>query len=176
MKRITLISALLFIALQVMAQPRMMITMQIEDSVCPPECPPQPPEPRERRMLEAVRVTRMTEYLQLSNDQIAKFFPKLKQLEENQREMRRKHRALVVQLEELLVKKSNDKEIKAKLDSIDKLQKETFKNMEKMHLELDTMLTVQQRAMWRVFDENFDEEIRKMIIQVKENGYRRMRP
>lgn len=170
-----LIFTLSLACLPVLAQPRMMISMQIEDSVCPPDCPP-PPEPRERKMLEAIRVTRMTDYLQLSNDQISKFFPKLKQMEEDQREMRRKHRVLVSQLEDLLVRKSGEKEIKAKLDSIDKLQKETFKNMERIHQELDTILTVQQRAMWRVFDENFDEEIRKMILQVKERGYRRMKP
>jgi hypothetical protein len=173
MKKFIIIAAMVFLALPIMAQPRMMITMEIEDSICPPECPPSPPEPRERRMLEAVRISRMTEVLKLTNDQISKFFPKLKQMEQDQREVRKKHRVMVAQLEELMAKKASEKDIKAKLDSIDKLQKETFRNMEKMHQELDTILTIQQRAMWRVFDENFDEEIRKMIIQVKEKKYRR---
>jgi len=126
-------------------------------------------------MLEAVRVTRMTEMLKLSNQQISKFFPKLKQMEEDQREVRRKHRALVAQLEDLMIRKAKDQELKVKLDSLDKLQKETIKNMEKVHQELDAMLTVQQRAMWRIFDQNFDEEIRQMVIQVKEKRYRRVR-
>jgi len=174
MKKIMLILALSFISLPVLAQNRMMVMMQEYDSLCPPECPP-PPEHRERRMLEAVRVTRMTEMLELSNQQISRFFPKLKQMEESQREVRKKHRALVVQLEELMIRKAKDQELKAKLDSLDKLQKETLKNMEKIHQELDAMLTIQQRAMWRIFDQNFDEEIRKMVIQVKEKRYRKVR-
>lgn len=175
MKKVMLIFFLLVLSLSVMAQTRMTITMQAYDSICPPEFPP-PPEHRERRMLEAVRVSRMTEMLQLSNDQISKFFPKLKQLEDNQREVRKKHQILVAQLEELMIKKAKDKEIKAKLDSINRLEKETFRNMEKIRQELDTMLTIQQRAMWRIFDQNFDEEIRRMVLQIKEKGYRRMGP
>jgi len=174
MKKTMLVLALLLISLPAMAQTRMTVMMQEYDSLCPPECPP-PPEHRERRMLEAVRVTRMTEMLELSNQQISRFFPKLKQMEENQREVRKKHRALVAQLEELMIRKAKDKELKAKLDSLDKLQKETLKNMEKVHQELDAMLTIQQRAMWRIFDQNFDEEIRKMVIQVKEKRYRKVR-
>ncbi len=173
MKKTLLILSLLLISLSVMAQTRMTVMLHEYDSLCPPEFPP--PEHRERRMLEAVRVSRMTEVLQLSNDQISKFFPKLKQLEENQRELRNKHRTLVAQLEEMMARKAKDRDLKAKLDSIDKLQKETFKNMEKIHQELDTMLTVQQRALWRIFDQNFDEEIRRMVIQVKEKRYRRIR-
>lgn len=173
MKKPTLILILLLISLPVVAQPRMMAMMQEYDSLCPPECPP--PEHRERRMLEAVRVTRMTEVLRLSHEQISIFFPKLKQMEDNQREVRKKHRVLVAQLEELMVRKARDKEIKAKLDSIYMLQRETFKNMEKIRQELDTMLTLHQRAMWRIFDENFDDEIRKMVIQIKEKRYRRVR-
>ena len=165
---------LLFTSLPAMGQTRMTVMLQEYDSLCPPECPP-PPEHRERRMLEAVRVTRMTEMLKLSNQQISKFFPKLKQMEEDQREVRRKHRALVAQLEDLMIRKAKDQELKVKLDSLDKLQKETIKNMEKVHQELDAMLTVQQRAMWRIFDQNFDEEIRQMVIQVKEKRYRRLR-
>lgn len=175
MKKVMLIFFLLVLSLSVMAQTRMTITMQAYDSICPPEFPP-PPEHRERRMLEAVRVSRMTEMLQLSNDQISKFFPKLKQLEDNQREVRKKHQILVAQLEELMIRKAKDKEIKAKLDSINRLEKETFRNMEKIHQELDTMLTIQQRAMWRIFDQNFDEEIRRMVLQIKEKGYRRVGP
>lgn len=174
MKKILFVLFMVLVSISVMAQTRMTITMQAYDSICPPEFPP-PPEHRERRMLEAVRVSRMTEMLQLSNDQISKFFPKLKQLEDSQREVRKKHQVLVAQLEELMIRKAKDKEIKAKLDSISRLEKETFRNMEKIHQELDTMLTVKQRAMWRIFDQNFDEEIRRMVIQVKEQGYRRVR-
>jgi hypothetical protein len=174
MKKTMLILSLLLTSLPATAQTRMTVMLQEYDSLCPPECPP-PPEHRERRMLEAVRVSRMTEMLELSNQQIARFFPMLKQMEENQREVRKKHRALVAQLEELMIRKARDQELKAKLDSLDKLQKETLKSMEKIHQELDAMLTIRQRAMWRIFDQNFDEEIRKMVIQVKEKRYRRVR-
>jgi hypothetical protein len=174
MRKITLIFALSIISLPLLAQTRMTVMLQEYDSLCPPECPP-PPEHRERRMLEAVRVARMTEMLELNNQQISKFFPKLKQMEENQREVRNKHRALVDQLEKLMIRKAKDQELKAKLDSLDQLQKETLRNMEKVHHELDAMLTIQQRALWRIFDQNFDEEIRKMVVQVKEKRYRRIR-
>lgn len=174
MRKTMLMLSLLLISLPAMAQTRMTVMMQEYDSLCPPECPP-PPDHRERRMLEAVRVARMTEMLELNNQQISKFFPKLKQMEENQREVRKKHRALVAQLEELMIRKAKDQELKVRLDSLDRLQKETLKNMDKIHQELNAMLTIRQQAMWRIFDQNFDEEIRKMVIQVKEKRYRRIR-
>jgi hypothetical protein len=143
-------------------------------------CPPtqqinRPQEHRERRMLEAVRITRMTEALDLTNDQMIKFLPKLKQLEDEQRDIRMKHRTMVIQLEGLMKKGSNEKEVKIKLDSIDNLRKESLINMEKIHQELDTLLTLQQRALWRVFDENFDKEIRKMVMQSREKSLREVK-
>lgn len=168
MKNILLIACLALISLPAFAQ---QAPPPPPDAQCPMECPP-PPEHKERKMLEAVRISRMTEALTLTDDQISKFFPKLKQLEENQRELRKKHRVLVERLETMMKNKAADRDIKSKIDSIDNLRKETYRNRERIFQELDTILSLQQRAMWRVFDENFDDEIRKMVMQSRERRFR----
>jgi hypothetical protein len=127
-------------------------------------------------MLEAVRITRMTEALNLSQEQMASFFPKLKQLEDDHRQMRRRHQDLVARLEVMMQKRVGERELRAKLDSIDRLRQESLMKMDRIHRELDTILTLEQRARWRVFEENFDDEIRRMVMQAKEKRFRRTNP
>lgn len=170
MKRFLSIVALLALGWPLLAQPLPGPGRPRPDSLCPPECHP---EPRERQMLEAVRITRMTEALNLSQDQTARFFPKLKQLEDDHRQMRRRHRELVARLEEMMQRKVAEKDLRSRLDSIDRLRQESMMRMERIHRELDTILTLEQRARWRVFEENFDDEIRRMVMQAKEKRFRR---
>lgn len=170
MKRTMSVIILLALGWPLLAQPLPGPGRPGLDSLCPPDCPP---EPRERKMLEAVRITRMTEALNLSQDQIARFFPKLKQLDDDHRQMRRRHRDLVTRLEKMMQREVGEKDLRAKLDSIDRLRQESMMRMDRIHRELDTVLTLEQRARWRVFEENFDDEIRRMVMQAKEKRFRR---
>lgn len=146
---------------------------------CPQDqpCPISPEMEKERRMLEAIRVTRMTEALKLTDEQVAKFLPRLKQIEERQRNLRQERARMVGQLAEMLDKPERQKELKPKLDELDRLEQEQMQKTRQMMRDLDTMLSVEQRARWRVFNERFDQEIRDMAkeIRKKRMEHHRMR-
>jgi uncharacterized protein (DUF1778 family) len=132
---------------------------------------------KERRMLEAIRVIRMTEVLKLTEEQVAKFLPRLKQIEERQRNLRQERARMVDQLAEMLDKPERQKELKPKLDELEKLEQEQMQRTRQLMRDLDTLLTVEQRARWRVFNERFGEEIREMAkeIRKKRMDHHRMR-
>lgn len=136
---------------------------------CPPDqpCPMNPEMEKERRMLEAIRVTRMTEALRLTDEQVAKFLPRLQQIEERQRSLRQERARIIRQLAEMLEKSERLKDLKPKLDELEKLEQEQMQKNRQMMKDLDTLLSVEQRARWRVFNERFDQEIRDMAKEIR---------
>lgn len=149
------------------------------DAPCPPAepCPRNPEMEKERRMLEAIRVTRMTEALKLSEEQVAKFLPRLKRIEEHQRLLREDRARKLRQLADMLDKPEHQREIKVKLEELEKIDQEQTQKVRQMMKDLDTLLSVEQRARWRVFNERFDGEIREMVreIRKKRMEHQRMR-
>lgn len=130
---------------------------------------------KERKMLEAVRITRMQEDLDLSEAQIAAFFPKLKQTDEKVRKIGHRRRELLRQLEKLLEARAKEADLTAKLDEIDKLEQERFQTMRAGRQELDALLNPEQRSRWRLFADRFDSEIRGMLRDIRERKHRRMK-
>lgn len=127
---------------------------------------------KERRMLEAVRISRLTEAVGLNEEQIEKFIPRLKRMEEQQRQLGEKHRQALEDIALLLESGAKDDQLKARLDELDRADAEKFNALRTGRNDLDALLTVGQRARWRVFNERFDREIRHMVRQLRE---RRMR-
>ncbi len=156
----------------------------IYSQAAPPQAPPEPPGipcpmspemEKERRMLEAIRVTRMAEALRLTDEQVAMFLPRLQRIEEHQRSLRQERARLVGQLAEMLDKPERQKEIKPKLDELEKLEQEQMQKARQMMRALDTLLSVEQRARWRVFNERFDREIRDMAKEIRKKRIDRHR-
>jgi hypothetical protein len=131
---------------------------------------------KERRMLEAIRVIRMTEVLKLTEEQVAKFLPRLKQIEERQRQLRQERSRIIKQLAEILDKQERQKEIKPKLDELDKLDREEMQKTRQMLRGLDSLLSVEQQARWRVFNERFGEELREMAKEIRKKHMEHRRP
>ncbi|MDI6741054.1 MAG: hypothetical protein QME74_11930 [Candidatus Edwardsbacteria bacterium] len=131
---------------------------------------------KERKMLEAVRISRMTEALDLSEEQIAKFFPRLRKMEEAMRSFDPQRDRLVADLEKLLAEKGKDSELKSRLDQIDKIEEQKLRRMLAGRADLDALLSVSQRAILRVFNQRFDEEIRSMVRNIRERRMKHIRP
>jgi hypothetical protein len=149
------------------------------DAPCPPDqpCPRDPEMEKERRMLEAIRVTRMTEALKLTDEQVAKFIPRLKKNEEQRRQLREERARMLKQLAEMLDKAERRRELKLKLEELDKLERDQMQKAIQTMKDLDTLLSTEQQARWRVFNERFDGEIREMVreIRKKRMDHHRMR-
>jgi Spy/CpxP family protein refolding chaperone len=126
-------------------------------------------------MLEAVRITRMTEALELNDKQIAEFFPRLKQMDDGIREVTRARSKLVKELDSLLDRGSKEAELRAKLSQIDNLEIERLNKMKNFKLEMDRILTVKQQAKMVVFNHNFDEEIREMVREIRQKRMKHFR-
>ena len=131
---------------------------------------------KERRMLEAVRISRMTEELGLSDEQISKFFPRLRKMEEAMRELEHQRHKLIKEMDRQLQASAKEAELRTLVEQIDKLDAQKFQRMESDHAELDKLLTVEQRARLRVFNHHFDDEIRAMVRGIREKRMRQMKP
>jgi septal ring factor EnvC (AmiA/AmiB activator) len=142
---------------------------------CDTACPPLRMG-KERKMLEAVRISRMTEAVDLSEEQIAKFFPRLRKMEESLRAFDKQRDALVDELEKLLAGAPKDAELRARLDQIDKIEEQKQRRRLADRAELDALLSLPQRAKLRVFNQRFEDEVRSMVRVIRERRMKHLRP
>jgi hypothetical protein len=141
------------------------------DSACLPA-----PMDRHRKMLEAVRISRMTEALDLSEDQIASFFPRLKKMEEALRSFDRQRDDLTTSLEKALTGQPSDAELKTKIDQLDKIEEQKLRRLLAGRAELDALLSISQRARLRVFNQRFEDEVRAMVRTIRERRMKHLHP
>lgn len=141
------------------------------DSACPPLR-----LGRERRMLEAVRISRMTEALDLTDDQVARFFPRLRKMEEALRALDRQRDSLTAEMERLLAGAPREAELKARLGQLDRIEEHKQRRMLSDRAELDALLSLSQRARLRVFNQRFEDEVRTMVRTIRERRMKHLRP
>ena len=136
--------------------------------------PPGSPGPGEgRRLIETIRIWKMTEALNLSENQAVKLFPKLTQLEASRREFHRRQHLLRDELAELLKQRPpRDQEIKAKLEELDRVEAE-FRSRERgVKSELRSILSLEQQGRLALFEERFDTEMRRTIQDLRQRRQR----
>jgi Spy/CpxP family protein refolding chaperone len=135
--------------------------------------PPQPPPsgPQAREQLEALRVWRLTQELNLTEDQSTQFFPRLKKL----RQLRDDYRAAKSQiLEELGAELHKDApdagQLKQMLDSVQSAE-DSFRSAERrVRQEISQILSVEQQARMYVFQATFERQTRHMINQIEKGS------
>lgn len=134
----------------------------------PPPGPPEEPEPRE--LIETVRIWRMTEELDLSEEQIAQFFPKLKKLEDAEKEHSEKIAKTIGELDELLKSaKPSPSALSKKMDELEAIEKEFEKKRAKLKEEMREVLSVEQQAKLVVFRFKFHREMREIIRGIRKH-------
>ncbi len=121
-----------------------------------------------RRLIETIRIWKMTEALNLNEDQAVKLFPKLTQLETSRREFHNRQHLVRGELAELLKQRPlRDQEIKMKLEELERIDAE-FKGRERaVKNELRLILSVEQQARLALFEERFDMEMRRTIQDLR---------
>ena len=137
-----------------------------------PFTPPAPgrPGPAEgRRLIETIKIWRMTEALNLTEDQAAKLFPKLTQLETSRREFHGRQRLLRDELAEILKQRPlREIDIKARLEELDRAEID-FKGRERSVMgELRSILSLEQQARLALFEERFEMEMRRTIQHLRQ--------
>jgi Spy/CpxP family protein refolding chaperone len=173
------IYSLLFIA--VLAS---MVTAQVP----PPADPPDPPvgiedrkvEPpvEPRKWIERIAVVTLTEELDLTDDQIAKFLPRFRKLQQLEREFADQRRTRLAELRQLLdSEKASEAKLKAKIEEIEKTQADFQKDQKALRDDMASLLSTAQRARLLVFYDDFEKKLRRIIEEARRRpALRRMEP
>jgi Spy/CpxP family protein refolding chaperone len=124
--------------------------------------------PVPNRKLEALRIWRLTQELNLSEEQAMQFFPKLKRMRELRQEHRIARQAMLDELEALLAQDPVEPAgLKPVLDSLDTIDENMRESELKLRREIADLLTVEQQARLYVFEATFDRQARRMIEQIR---------
>lgn len=147
------------------------------DETNPKECPEREfclahrdeplPEPETKKAIETLRIWRLTEELNLTEDQSIKFFPRVKALREAREEFEKNRMKLIGEMAELLMSKTDEKKLKAKIDEFFALEKSFREREDKIRKETANILNTEQQARLIIFMSTFDREVRKLIKEIK---------
>lgn len=132
--------------------------------------PPGLPDPREgRHAIETIRIWKMTEALNLDEEQAAKLFPRLAQLEASRREFHRQQRLLRDELTELLKQRPlRDQEVKARLEQLERAEVDFRGREQAIKGGLRLILSVEQQARLALFEDRFETEMRRIIQDLRQ--------
>jgi Spy/CpxP family protein refolding chaperone len=125
-------------------------------------------EPKE--MMESIRMWRMTEALDLSSDQSAKLFPKLKDMRQLREDFENTRMSIINDITYLLHQDNPaDKDLRYKLDTLQTADDNFHKQEAKLQKDIASILTIKQQAKLVLFQLKFDEEMRQIIGKVREH-------
>ncbi|MBZ0168355.1 hypothetical protein MELA_02131 [Candidatus Methylomirabilis lanthanidiphila] len=129
--------------------------------------------PEGRRLIETIKIWKMTEALNLDEGQAAKLFPKLAQLEASRREFYRRQRVLRNELAELLKQRPlQDEQIKARLDQLDRVETDFRGREQIIKGGLRSILSPEQQARLALFEDRFETEMRRTIQDLQQRRRR----
>ncbi|TET24923.1 MAG: hypothetical protein E3J78_00340 [Candidatus Cloacimonadota bacterium] len=124
-------------------------------------------EDKPHKMLEVIKIWKIMEFLDLDEEQTIAFFPKLKKIEKHKRESFKERRKLLGKLHKQLEQEKSDNSIKRTIDEVLKFDKDAKEKEEQLQEELLLVLTIKQQAKLLIFQERFEEEIRKIIRELR---------
>jgi len=136
--------------------------------------PPRPVrDPRTERVIEALLIWRLVDELSLTDQQIARIFPRIKALKDLRIDLGIRRVVLQRELRALVREQPRDEDlIRAKIAELDALRSRIERERERILQEIHAALTVEQRARFAIIQETFEaetirtlEEVRRMIEQ-----------
>jgi Spy/CpxP family protein refolding chaperone len=137
-----------------------------------------PPPPRPGQDIEALRIWRLTQELNLTEEQSSQFFPKLNRSRELRRTRREGRRAVLQDLTGAIKESPiSTNRVKSLLDSLTTIDENFHAAEARLRSEIADILTIEQQARFILFTQRFDQETRKMIEQMRKgrNGSNRGR-
>jgi len=128
----------------------------------------EPMDPDRREQMEALRIWKMTEYLELSTEQSAQFFPRLKEFEDILHESQNKQRDIMKSIYELLKDENftpSEQEVKNYAKQLADLEKEISDKKEAFIINIGDVLREDQQLKFIVFDNRFRNRLMRSICQ-----------
>ena len=130
---------------------------------------------RPRDMIHAYRVWKLTEVLELSEEDMPVFFSRLKDLEEKEAELVREESEGIREIAELLKREGvGEEDLRQALDRHRQSRAQLMEEVRNLKDDALSMLDTRQRCEYVVFEHRFRAELREMIDRAREIGRDRM--
>ena len=131
--------------------------------------PPRPVrDPRTERIIEALLVWRLVDELTLTDQQIARVFPRIKALKDLRIELGIRKVILQRELRALAREQPRNEDlIRSKIADLDALRLRIERERERILQEIHGALTVEQRARFAVIEETFEAETIRTLEEVR---------
>lgn len=127
-----------------------------------------PRDPRAERVIEALLIWRLVDELNLTDQQIARIFPRIKALKDLRIELGREKVRLQHELRALLQQRPrNEDEIRVKINELEQLRVRIEGRRQRVLREIVSALTVEQQARFALIQETFEAETIRMLEEVR---------
>ncbi|HID56905.1 TPA: hypothetical protein EYP37_10285 [Candidatus Poribacteria bacterium] len=120
-------------------------------------------------LLDIVKIWKATKELKLTPDQLKSFIPKFNRIDEIKRRYYNDRKRLVRKIRELIEdEEPSEGQLGALLQQLKSLDDKFHSDMERAYGELNSDLTVTQRAKLVLFLENYKRDLRRILMQLRE--------
>lgn len=117
-----------------------------------------------RKKMDAVRIARLTETLKLDEKTAAVFIPVITALEQKRRDLMKANREIMQEMGLLLLASPPDEgKLKAAINKVEKNRQEIAAQRNKEFEAAKNHLTVTQAARYIIFNQEFQQEMRRMM-------------
>lgn len=126
------------------------------------------PDERVGRIIEALLIWRLVDELDLTDQQIARLFPRIKALKEIRLDLGRRKRGLENDLRQLLRQRPPDQEaIRLKLAELNDLRVDIERRRQQVLRQIAAVLTLEQQAKFALIAERFEAETLRLLEEVR---------
>jgi uncharacterized membrane protein len=126
---------------------------------------------RPRDMIHAYRVWKLTEILELSEEDMPVFFSRLKDLDDKEAELVREEQKGIREIADLLAREDADEnDLRQALDRHRQKRAQLLDEIRDLKENALSVLNTRQRCQYVVFEHRFRTELRDMIDRAKEMG------
>jgi regulator of replication initiation timing len=129
-----------------------------------------------RKKVELIWMWKMTEELNLSEQEGAKLFPVLRTYEEKKRNLREENRRLVRELEKMIKDKAPQGDLKKTMHMLEENDRMLQQVEQEGFHEVEKILPVEKQARYIVFQAHFLREIHDLIQRARQKEVRPGRP
>jgi hypothetical protein len=119
------------------------------------------------KLIEAIKIWKISEFLDLDDEQMVVFFPKLKRIEKHRRESFKQRHSILEKMRKQLDKDKSDSMIGETIEELLSFDEEARDKERELREDIMSVLNVKQQAKLLIFEERFEREIRNIIKEMR---------
>ncbi len=143
---------------------------------CPLMDMPPPGSDKAKEKIETVKMWKMTEALDLSEEQASRLFPAMKQFQNMEDSLRNQMMKFVEDLENVLQENEDSSKIAVIIDKIVSLKNQQSKNEAEFFVKMRSILTPSQQAKYILFERDFRRKMMELIHEYQKGKRKHSAP